>query len=224
MTLQAGETPTGLARYVPILSWLPQYQRGWLRIDLVAGLTASAVVIPQAMAYASIAGLPVEVGLYTSFVPMVIVSLLALLYVAGHPPVYVVGRKAGTDVFRPLGDNPQDEVLPGLLMVRMEGLMYYASAPRALERITMLTRQYQPRVLVLDCSAVPTFEYTALKQFNEYEEKLRASGITLWLAALNREALKGVESSPLGKTLSHQRMFFNLEQAMEAYQEMAAVA
>ena len=48
-------TPGGLAKYVPILGWLPTYPRGWLRLDLVAGLTAAAVVIPQAMAYASLA-------------------------------------------------------------------------------------------------------------------------------------------------------------------------
>jgi MFS superfamily sulfate permease-like transporter len=42
---------------MPILSWLPAYSPAWLRFDLVAGLTAAAVVIPQAMAYAAIAGL-----------------------------------------------------------------------------------------------------------------------------------------------------------------------
>ncbi len=41
------------------------YQRGWLRGDVIAGLAAGTVVIPQAMAYATIAGLPVEIGLYT---------------------------------------------------------------------------------------------------------------------------------------------------------------
>jgi len=47
-----------------------------LRLDIVAGLTAAAVVIPKAMAYATVAGLPVAVGLYTSLVPMVIYALL----------------------------------------------------------------------------------------------------------------------------------------------------
>jgi SulP family sulfate permease len=47
-----------------------------LRLDLVAGLTAAAVVLPKAMAYATVAGLPVEVGLYTAFVPMAIYALL----------------------------------------------------------------------------------------------------------------------------------------------------
>ena len=48
---------------------------GW-RPDLVAGLTAAAVVLPKAMAYATVAGLPVAVGLYTAFVPMLIYALL----------------------------------------------------------------------------------------------------------------------------------------------------
>ncbi|TVQ94165.1 MAG: SulP family inorganic anion transporter, partial [Chromatiaceae bacterium] len=52
------------------------YQRGWLRPDLIAGLTTAAVVVPKAMAYATIAGLPVEVGLYTAIVPMVIYAIL----------------------------------------------------------------------------------------------------------------------------------------------------
>src|SRR5512136_1270310 len=47
-----------------------------LRFDVVAGLTAAAVVLPKAMAYATVAGLPVAVGLYTAFIPMVAYALL----------------------------------------------------------------------------------------------------------------------------------------------------
>ena len=49
---------------------------GGLRLDIVAGLIAAAVVLPKAMAYATVAGLPVAVGLYTAFVPMLIYALL----------------------------------------------------------------------------------------------------------------------------------------------------
>ena len=56
--------------------WLVSYRKEWLPADVVAGLTAAAVVIPKALAYATIAGLPVEVGLYTAFVPMVIYAIL----------------------------------------------------------------------------------------------------------------------------------------------------
>lgn len=47
-----------------------------LRLDIVAGLTAAAVVLPKAMAYATVAGLPVAVGLYTAFIPMLVYALL----------------------------------------------------------------------------------------------------------------------------------------------------
>ncbi|HEY4368622.1 MAG TPA: SulP family inorganic anion transporter [Steroidobacteraceae bacterium] len=60
----------------PLLEWLPGLQRQWLRSDVVAGLTTAAVVIPKAMGYATIAGLPIEVGLYTAFVPMIVYPLL----------------------------------------------------------------------------------------------------------------------------------------------------
>jgi len=56
--------------------WLVSYRKEWLRPDVVAGLTTAAVVVPKAMAYATIAGLPVEVGLYTALVPPVIYAVL----------------------------------------------------------------------------------------------------------------------------------------------------
>src|SRR6476646_4047470 len=59
-----------------ILDWAAGYRPDWLGLDVVAGLTAAAVVIPKAMAYATIAGLPVQVGLYTALVPMVVYALL----------------------------------------------------------------------------------------------------------------------------------------------------
>jgi SulP family sulfate permease len=61
--IQTENAPTGLTEYVPILGCLPNYQPAWLLADLLAEVVAAAVVIPQAMAYAGIAGLPVQVGL-----------------------------------------------------------------------------------------------------------------------------------------------------------------
>jgi SulP family sulfate permease len=52
---------------LPISTWLPTYKRDWLRADIIAGLTVWAVVVPQAIAYAQIAGLPPQAGLFTAF-------------------------------------------------------------------------------------------------------------------------------------------------------------
>src|SRR5215813_7029845 len=69
------DAPT--TRVNPVLpDWLTSYRREWLRPDVIGGLTTAAVVIPKAMAYATIAGLPVQMGLYTAFVPMIIYAVL----------------------------------------------------------------------------------------------------------------------------------------------------
>jgi anti-anti-sigma regulatory factor len=74
-----------------------------------------------------------------------------------------------------------------------------------------------PRVLLLDCSAIPDFEYTSVKMLIEAEEKLRTAGVDLWLAALNPEALEMVKRTRLAERLGHERMFFTVEQAVDAY-------
>src|SRR3982750_2812445 len=57
-------------------NWISTYRKEWLRPDVIAGLTTAAVVIPKALAYATIAGLPIQVGLYTAFLPIVIYAFM----------------------------------------------------------------------------------------------------------------------------------------------------
>ena len=57
--------------YVPILTWLPAYRRAWLRDDALAAVSVWALLIPQALAYAAIAGVPVQYGLYTAFAALI---------------------------------------------------------------------------------------------------------------------------------------------------------
>ncbi len=63
-------------QYLPILHWLPRYRKEWLRSDLVAGITVWAVLVPEALAYAGIAGVPPLMGLYTVPIPLFLYILL----------------------------------------------------------------------------------------------------------------------------------------------------
>jgi high affinity sulfate transporter 1 len=168
-------------------------------------------------AVAACAGV-VLLGTLQGILVAIAISLLTLIHQANHPPLYALGRKRGTDVFRPLSEaHAGDETFPGLLMVRTEGRMTFASVPRIGEKMWSLIDEARPRVLALDMDAVPDIEYTALKMLAGFEEKLRQRGISLWLVALNPAALNVVERSPVGSTLGHERMFHNIEEAVAAY-------
>jgi sulfate permease, SulP family len=69
-------TDTPVRRDRVLLPTLAGYRRSWIGPDIIAGLSAGAVVVPQAMAYATIANLPVQIGLYTCIVPMLVYALL----------------------------------------------------------------------------------------------------------------------------------------------------
>ena len=160
----------------------------------------------------------VLLGTLQGILVAVVVSLVALSYQAAHPRVYVLGRKPGTDIFRPLSpEHPGDETFPGLLIVRPEGRLFFANAQHVGDQLMVLIERNHPQVAALDCSAIPDIEYSALKLLIEAEERLRARGILLWVVRLNPEARQMVERSPLWETLGRDRLFLNMETAVEHY-------
>jgi MFS superfamily sulfate permease-like transporter len=159
-------------------------------------------------------------GTLKGIVVAVILSLLALLYHANRRPVFVLGRKPGTHVFRPQSkEHPEDETFPGLLLLKTEGIIHFANAQRVGDIMWRLIREYQAKAVVIDCSAIPDLEYSALRMLIEAEKKLRQADINLSLAGLNPEPLMLIQKTELGKTLGRPRMHFNLEQAIHSYQK-----
>ncbi len=77
-------------KLLPILSWAPRYQRSDLRSDLIAGLTVGAMLVPQAMAYALLAGLPPAVGLYAATIPIVAYAIFGSSRQLAVGPVAIV--------------------------------------------------------------------------------------------------------------------------------------
>ena len=69
------QRPNFLFRYLPILTWLSQYDRLWLRTDLIAGLTIVALLIPEGMAYAQIAGVPPQAAFYAAPIGLLLFAI-----------------------------------------------------------------------------------------------------------------------------------------------------
>ena len=82
-----------------------------IKLDVVAGLTAAAVVLPKAMAYATVAGLPVAVGLYTAFVPMVIYALLGTSRVLSVSSTATLGILVATQLGLAVPDGDPSRLL-----------------------------------------------------------------------------------------------------------------
>ena len=163
----------------------------------------------------------VLLGTLQGILVAVIASLLALSQQTYDPPVHVIGRKRGTDAFRPRSsDHPDDEMWSGLLILRVEGRAFFLNAQRIGDRMSHLISTEKPTVVILDGRALIDIEYTALKMLIEAEENLRSHGITLWLSSLNPQVLKTVQHSPLGETLGRARMFFNLQSAVAHYERL----
>jgi high affinity sulfate transporter 1 len=64
-----------ISKIAPIVEWLPNYKREWLSFDLTAGMTLAAFTIPEALAYAKLAKLPPEAGLYASILPPILYAI-----------------------------------------------------------------------------------------------------------------------------------------------------
>ncbi len=160
----------------------------------------------------------VLLGTLKGIMVAIVVSLITLAYKVADPPVYVLRRKPGTNVFRPQSpEHPEDETFPGLLLLRPEGPIFFANAAQIAHKIEPLVRETKPKVVAVDASGVLDMEYTALKMFAQVAKKQRQAGIELWLIGMNPEVLAVVQRSPLGHILRHEGMHFNLEIAVGHY-------
>jgi sulfate permease, SulP family len=157
-------------------------------------------------------------GTLKGIIVAIIVSLATLAYQVANPPVYVLRRKPGTNVFRPQSsEHPEDESFPGLLLLRPEGPIFFANAAQIAHKIEPLVREAQPRIVAVDASGVLDMEYTALKMFAQVAERQSQHGIQLWLIGMNPEVLAIVQRSPLGQMLRREGMYFNLEIAISHF-------
>ncbi|MDO8939111.1 MAG: SulP family inorganic anion transporter [Methylicorpusculum sp.] len=163
-------------------------------------------------------------GTLQGIVVAIILSVIGLASQSAHPRIYVIGRKRGTSVLRPLTpEHPDDETFDGLLIVRPEGRIFFVNTQLIADQIRFLVEQQKPKVLVLDLSRVQDIEYSALQMLMEREKRATENGATLWLTGLNPSVLDVVRRSGLADRLGRERMLFNASTAIERYQMLQSV-
>ncbi len=111
-----------LSRFFPFLRWFPM-QRDSLRADLIAGVTVAMILVPQSMAYAALAGLPVVYGLYASFLPVMVASMWGASRFLHTGPVALLSLMSAAAI-EPLASRGSDEFIQlSLLLALMVGVL-----------------------------------------------------------------------------------------------------
>ena len=116
--------PMSVSRLIPLLAWAPNYERRDLRSDLAAGLTVGAMLVPQAMAYALLAGLPPEVGLYAATVPVVVYALFGTSRQLAVGPVAIVSLMTASALAPLVEEGTVGYVSAAALLALMVGLVH----------------------------------------------------------------------------------------------------
>ncbi len=122
MSVAQPNTPA-LARWLPIAGWLPRLSRADIKGDLIAGLTTAVMLIPQAMAYAMLAGLPPIVGLYASVIPLVLYAVFGSSRQLAVGPVAMVSLLVAAAVSPLAGGEPALYLSLSVLLALMVGVL-----------------------------------------------------------------------------------------------------
>jgi sulfate permease, SulP family len=115
-----------LKSYLPILDWGRRYNRQTLTSDLVAALIVTIMLIPQSLAYALLAGLPPEVGIYASVLPLIAYAIFGTSSALAVGPVAVVSLMTAAAVGRVAAEGTADYASAAILLAALSGLMLLA--------------------------------------------------------------------------------------------------
>ena len=111
-----------LGRFLPAATWLPGYSLSVLHKDLLAALIVTIMLIPQSLAYALLAGLPAEVGLYASMAPLVAYALFGSSRTLSVGPVAVASLMSAAALSQVAAQNTADYLLAAMLLAFLSGL------------------------------------------------------------------------------------------------------
>ena len=118
------EEPSGIARFLPIVSWLPAYDRSWLRADIIAGLSVWALMVPTSLGYATISGVPVQNGLYAAAIGLIAFALFTTSKQVTQGPSSTTAAVLGAGVLAVASAGSDDAVAMAAAIALVAGLIF----------------------------------------------------------------------------------------------------
>jgi high affinity sulfate transporter 1 len=158
-----------------------------------------------------------SVGVLAGVVVGVVLSVIWLVYVATRPPMPLLGREPGTQVFRELDEHSGDETFPGVAVLRLDGGLFFATAEALENRIRALAEERGPlRTLVLDLEGVNFIDSQGSAKLSELHELTEASAVVLRLARVKPHVLAVLRKDGIVELIGEDHIHGNVFRAVEA--------
>jgi SulP family sulfate permease len=169
----------------------------WIAMAAIAGTLLFGVL----------AGVMIGIGL----------SLIWLISVATRPPMPVLGREPGTQVFRELDENPADERFPGVVVLRLDGGLFFATSDALEDRIREVALStHDITGIVLDCEGIDFIDSQGSAKMREILELTEQAGVALRLARVKPAVKEMLERDGVFDRIGHDKIHGNVWKAVEA--------
>jgi SulP family sulfate permease len=168
---------------------------------------------------ASVALLGVLVlGILLGLVFAVLLSLLQLLRRIKAPSTVILGRVPGKDVFRNIENYSGVETYPGLLILRFDGLLFFANAPNFRDRVKSLVADDPTvRMVLVDLESVSDIDTTALDMLEKLHGELVRSNVDLRFSRMNKDVREYLRKSGLEKLIGADHFYISVREGADAY-------
>jgi sulfate permease, SulP family len=154
-------------------------------------------------------------GVLLGVVVGVVLSLVWLVYVATRPPIPVLGREPGTQVFRDLEEYPDGETFPGIAVLQLDGGLFFATAEALENRVRSVT-DGPVHALVLGLGGVNFVDSQGAAKLGELADYAEANGLTLRLARVKPHALAVLRADGVVARIGDDHIHGNVHRAVEA--------
>jgi len=183
---------------------LPEMRRIY-RVQKFDFWVAIAAIIGT-LAFGVLAGVIIGIGL----------SLLWLVAVATHPRMAVLGREAGTQVFRDVVENPDDEQIPGVVILRLDGGLFFATADALGDKVRAVVQAPDVRCVVLDCEGINFLDSQGSASIDDLLVLCGQADVTLRLARVKPAVRATLEREGTIERLGSEHVHGNVHRAVEA--------
>jgi high affinity sulfate transporter 1 len=146
-----------------------------------------------------------------------LLSLLVLIARSSKPEIPVLGRLPGTEVFHRLKENPDSETYPGLVIIRFDGPLYFATANELRDRVREVTTDVIPPVtmVLIDMEAVNYIDLEGCDMLNEIARNMKRVGVEIHLARVKHEVMKLLEKDRVDQSIGRDHIHNKVIEAVQ---------